>query len=118
MHALKNKVQLIGWIPNAPEVKCTESGRKLACFSVGTSDSYRNARGERVTETQWHRVIAWGKLATIVEKYLLKGQEVMIEGRLVNRNFTDKDGSKRSVTEIQASELLMLGVKTSDKNFS
>ena len=112
MYALKNKVQLIGNLGNGPEVKTLESGKKMARFSVATNEVYRNAKGEKVTETQWHRVVAWGKLAEIAEKYLDKGKEIAIEGKLVNRSYTDKDGNKKYVTEVQLSELLMLGVKT------
>jgi single-strand DNA-binding protein len=112
MYALKNKVQLIGNLGAKPEVKNTESGKKLAQFNVATSESYRNAKGEKITETQWHRVVAWGKLAEIAEKYLDKGKEVAIEGKLVNRSYTDKEGNKKYITEIQVNELLMLGTKT------
>jgi len=113
MYALKNKVQLIGHLGAKPEVKNTENGKKLAQFNLATSESYRNAKGEKVTETQWHRIVTWGKLAEIAEKYLDKGKEVAIEGKLVNRNYTDKDGNKKYITEIQANELLMLGAKAS-----
>lgn len=111
MYALKNKVQLIGNLGGKPEVKETESGKKLATFSIATSESYRNAKGEKVKETQWHRIVAWGKLAEIAEKYLDKGKEVVLEGKLVNRSYSDKDGNKKYITEIQASELLMVGAK-------
>lgn len=112
MYALKNKVQLIGNLGNAPEVKTTENGKKLATFSIATSESYRNAKGEKVTDTQWHRVVAWGKVAEIAEKYLEKGREVAIEGKLVNRSYNDKEGNKKYITEVQVSELLLLGAKT------
>jgi single-strand DNA-binding protein len=111
MYALKNKVQLIGNLGNAPEVKTTESGKKLARFSVATNESYRNANGEKVTETTWHNLVAWGKVADIAEKYLNKGSEVAIEGKLINRSYTDKDGNKKYITEVQVNELLMLGSK-------
>lgn len=88
MYALRNKVQLIGNLGNAPEVKTTENGKKLATFSIATSESYRNAKGEKVKDTQWHRVVAWGKVAEIAEKYLEKGKEVAIEGKLVNRSLS------------------------------
>ena len=113
MNALKNKVQLIGNLGNAPEVRNTESGKKLARFSIATSETYRNAKGEKVKETQWHNVIAWGKVADIAEKYLAKGSEVAIEGKLMNNNYTDKDGNKKYVTEVQVNEVLMLGDKSS-----
>jgi single-strand DNA-binding protein len=109
MNALKNKVQLIGNLGNAPDVKTFENNRKLAKFSVATNETYRNAKGEKVTETQWHNVIAWGKLAEIAEKYLDKGSEVAVEGKLINRSYTDKEGVKKYFTEIEINELLMLG---------
>ncbi|HEX7847324.1 MAG TPA: single-stranded DNA-binding protein [Chitinophagaceae bacterium] len=112
MYALRNKVQLIGNLGNAPEIRTTDSGKKLAQFSVATSESYRNVKGEKVVETQWHRVVAWGKIAEIVEKYVGKGKEIALEGKLVNRSYTDKDGNKKYITEIQANELLLLGAKS------
>ena len=113
MNALKNKVQLIGNLGNAPEVKNTEKGRKLAKFSIATNETYYNAKGEKVTETQWHNLIAWGKVADVVEKYLSKGTEVAIEGKLMNNNYTDKDGNKRYSTEVLVHELLLIGGKPS-----
>jgi single-strand DNA-binding protein len=114
MYALKNKVQLIGNLGNAPEVKTLESGKKMARFSVATNESYRNAKGEKVAETQWHNLVAWGKVAEIVEKYLTKGKEVAIEGKLINRSYNDKEGVKKYITEIQVNELLMLGAKATE----
>ena len=110
---IKNKVQLIGNLGNAPEVRNTEAGKKLVRFSVATNEQYKNAKGERVTETQWHNLIAWGKVADIAEKFLLKGTEVAIEGKLINRNYMDKEGNKKYITEIQVTELLLLGRATS-----
>jgi single-strand DNA-binding protein len=109
MYALKNKVQLIGNLGNAPEVKNTENGKKLARFSMATNETYRDRTGRKETETTWHNIIAWGKVAEIAEKFLTKGKEVAIEGKLVNRSYTDKDGIKRYITEVQVSELLMIG---------
>lgn len=109
MYALKNKVQLIGNLGNNPEVKTLEGGKKMAKFSVATNETYRNAKGEKVVETQWHNLIAWGKVAEIAEKFLHKGSEVALEGKLINRSYNDKDGNKKYVTEIQVNELLMLG---------
>jgi len=111
MNTLRNKVQLIGNLGGNPEVVNLQSGKKLAKFSIATNESYKNAQGEKVEDTQWHNVIAWGKTAEIVENYLTKGNEVAIEGKLVNRNYEDKEGNKRYVTEVVASELLMLGKK-------
>lgn len=107
MYALKNKVQLIGNVGNLPEIKNTDSGKKLARFRVATNDQYRNAQGEKVTETTWHNIIAWGKLAELVEKYLEKGTEVAIEGRLTNRTY-EKDGHKNHIREVQVNQLLLL----------
>lgn len=109
MYALKNKVQLIGNLSNKPEVFTTECGRKSARFVMATSETYRNARGEKVTETQWHNLVAWGKIADLVEKYLMKGKEIVIEGKLVNRSYYDKNGNRKYITEIQVNELLVLG---------
>jgi single-strand DNA-binding protein len=109
MNALRNKVQLIGNLGMNPEIKTFEGGNKLAKFTIATNETYKNAKGERVTDTQWHTLTAWGKTADIVEKYLSKGSEVAVEGKLINKNYTDKDGIKRYTTEIQVSEILMLG---------
>jgi len=109
MYAIRNKVQLIGNLGQLPEIRTTESGKKVARFSIATNDTYRSANGERVTQTSWHNVIAWGKLAEISEKYLTKGREVAVSGKLVHRNYIDKNGVKRNVTEIVLNELLMLG---------
>lgn len=111
MNTMKNKVQLIGHLGMNPEVKTTESGKKLAKLNVATNEMYRNAKGEKITDTQWHQIIAWGKTADIAEKYLLKGTEVVIEGKLINKSYTDKDSVKRYVTEIQANEILILSKK-------
>jgi len=116
MYALRNRVQLIGNLGAKPEIKKTDSGKKLAQFNLATSESYRNAKGEKVTETQWHRVIAWGKVAEIAEKYLDKGREVVVEGKLINRNYTDKEGNKKYVSEVQINELLLLGGKAASAN--
>ncbi len=112
MYALKNKVQLIGNLGNKPEIRILDSGKKMARFSVATNENYRNANGDKITETQWHNLVAWGKVAEIAEKFLTKGTEVAIEGKLVNRNYTDKEGIKRYTTEVQVNELLLLGEKS------
>lgn len=114
MNGLKNKVQLIGFLGNAPEVKNTENGKKLANFRIATNEVYHNAQGEKIKETTWHNIIAWGKLADIAEKYLTKGSEVIIEGKLINRSYTNKDGAKKYFSEVQVNELMMLGSKTDD----
>jgi len=113
MNAIKNRVQLIGHLGNAPDLRETESGKKLAKFSIATNQSYRNANGDKVTETTWHQLIAWGAIADIAEKYLNKGSEVAIEGKLINRSYTDKDGIKKYISEVQVNEMLLLGSKAS-----
>ena len=113
MYALKNKVQLIGFLGNTPEIKNTENGKKLARFSIATNETYRNAQGEKIKETTWHNLVAWGNVADIVEKYLNKGSEIAVEGKLISRSYNDKDGVKKHITEVQVNELLMLGSKPS-----
>ncbi|MFM2138714.1 MAG: hypothetical protein RJA57_1021 [Bacteroidota bacterium] len=111
MNALRNKVQLIGNLGGAPDVRTLDSGKKMARFSMATNESYRNASGEKVSETQWHNLVAWGKVAEIVERFLAKGREVAVEGKLVSRSYNDKEGNKKYVTEIQVNELLLLGTR-------
>ncbi|MDE3742433.1 single-stranded DNA-binding protein [Maribacter polysaccharolyticus] len=111
MNALRNKVQLIGNLGNDPEIVNLDGGSKLAKFSIATNETYKNAKGEKVTDTQWHNVVAWGKTAEIVENYLLKGNEVAVEGKLTHRSYETKEGEKRYITEIRCNELLMLGNK-------
>ena len=111
MYALRNKVQLIGHLGQTPQITQFESGKKKARFSIATSEKFRNSRLEKVEETQWHNVVMWGKLAEIAEKYLTKGKEVALEGKLVNRSYNDKLGNKKYITEIIANDLVMLGSK-------
>jgi single-strand DNA-binding protein len=108
---MKNKVQLIGNLGMNPEVVTFESGKELAKFSLATNETYRNASGEKVTDTQWHNLVAFGKTATIVKSYLKKGSEIAVEGKLVTRSYEDKNGSKKYVTEIIVQEVLMLDSK-------
>jgi single-strand DNA-binding protein len=109
MSTLKNKVQLIGHVGNDPEIKTFDGGKKLAKLNVATNESYKNDKGEKVEETQWHNLVAWGKTADIIEKYVVKGKEIAIEGKLTHRSYEDKNGEKRYVTEVVIDELLMLG---------
>ncbi|TCP28251.1 single-strand binding protein [Tenacibaculum skagerrakense] len=111
MNALKNRVQLIGNLGNKPEVIILDSGKKLAKFSVATNETYKNSKGEKVTDTQWHNVVAWNKTAEIIENYLDKGSEVMVEGKLTSRSYETESGDKRYVTEVVCNEILMLGNK-------
>ncbi len=107
MKSLRNSVQLIGRLGKDPEVKMFND-RKKASFSIATSDSYTNQKGEKVEETQWHNVVIWGKLAGVAEKYLKKGNEVAIEGKLVHRVY-EANGEKRFFTEVSVNEMVMLG---------
>ncbi len=109
MNTLKNKVQLIGNLGQEPEIINLESGKKLAKFSIATNDYYYNKKGEKVEDTQWHNIVAWGKTADIIEKYVNKGQEVAIEGKLTSRSYEDNAGQKKYITEVVCNELLMLG---------
>ena len=114
MYSLRNKVQLIGNLGKTPEIKSTDAGKKWARFSVATDEVFTNGKGEKVKETQWHNLVAWGKMAEVIEKFLDKGSEVAIEGKLINRDYTDKEGNKKYISEIQVNEMLMLGGKAND----
>jgi len=111
MKSLRNSVQLIGWLGKDPEVK-QYNDRKKASFSIATTDVYKNQKGEKVEDTQWHNVVIWGKLAGIAEKYLKKGTEVCIEGKLVHRVF-EANGEKKYFTEVSVNDLVLLGGKKS-----
>ncbi len=111
MNNLRNSVRLIGNLGMNPEVKELSNNKKIAKFSIATREMYKNEDGEKVTDTQWHNIVAWGNQAGIAEKYLKKGNEVAIEGKLTSRNYTDKDGIKRYITEIVGSEIMMIGSK-------
>ena len=111
MKSLKNRVQLIGNVGQDPAITNLESGKKVARISLATNDTYKNAKGEKITNTEWHTLVAWGKTAEIVEKYVEKGKEIAIEGSLTSRSYDDKEGTKRYVTEVVVSELLLLGSK-------
>lgn len=110
MKTLRNSVQLIGRVGKDPEVK-TFGDKKKAAFSIATTDTYKNAKGEKVEDTQWHNLVIWGKLADVAEKYLKKGNEVAIEGKLVHRVYETDKGEKRYITEINVNDLLMIGAK-------
>lgn len=108
MNSLKNQVQLIGHVGQDPEIKTFEGEKKLAQLSIATNDVYKNDKGDKVEETQWHRISAWGKTADLIEKYVTKGKEVAVQGKLRHRSYEDKNGDKRYVTEIVVSELVLL----------
>lgn len=108
--SLRNKVTLIGRTGKEVEIVKFDNG-KLAKVSLATTDYYTNAAGEKVEETQWHNIVANGKVADVMEKYVEKGKEIAVEGKIVYRNYEDKDGTKRYVTEIRIEQLLLLGHK-------
>jgi len=109
MNAMRNTVQLIGNVGNDPEIKTFDGGRKLANLTIATNDSYKNDKGEKVEQTEWHKVVAWGKTAEIIEKYVTKGLQIAIEGKLTHRSYDDKNGEKRYVTEVVVNDVLLLG---------
>lgn len=109
MNAMKNRVQLIGHVGNEPEIKTFEGGKKVANLTIATNDTYRNDKGDKVEQTEWHKVSAWGKTADIIEKYVTKGKEVAIEGKLTHRSYEDKNGEKRYITEVIVNEILLMG---------
>ena len=111
MSTLRNKVQLIGNVGQEPTITNLESGKKVARVSLATNENYKNKEGEKVTDTQWHTLVAWGKTAEIIEKYVDKGNEIAVEGKLTSRSYDDKEGNKRYVTEVVVSEILLLGNK-------
>ena len=108
--SLRNKVTLIGHTGKEVEIVNFEKGMK-ATVSLATNDYYTNSLGEKVEETQWHNLVANGKLADIMEKYVEKGKEIAVEGKIVYRTYDDKDGVKRYTTDIRVEELVMVGSK-------
>lgn len=111
MGTLKNHVQLIGNVGQEPTITNLESGKKVARFSLATNEYYKDAKGEKQTETNWHTIVAWGKTAEIIEKFVSKGKELGVTGKLKTRTYTTDDGNERYVTEVEANEILLLGSK-------
>jgi single-strand DNA-binding protein len=108
MNTMKNRVTLIGNLGQDPEIRTIESGKKVAHFSLATEDGYKNGEGQKVRETTWHNIIAWNGLAEIAGKYLKKGQQVAVEGRITYRSYEDKKGVSKNVTEIILDDLVLL----------
>ncbi|RZS97037.1 single-stranded DNA-binding protein [Cecembia calidifontis] len=111
MSSLRNRVQLIGRLGAKAEIKRFDDGKVKASLSLATNDFYKNQKGEKVEETTWHNVVAWGKPAEIIEKYTDKGTEIALDGKLTNRSYTDKDGVKKYITEVLVDNLVLLGEK-------
>lgn len=104
-----NKVILIGHLGRDPELRFTPNGQPVANFSMATSESWNSKDGQRESRTEWHRIVAWGKLGEICHEYLAKGKQVYIEGRLQTRSWEDQNGNKRNTTEVVAQNMVMLG---------
>lgn len=111
MSNLRNSVQLIGRLGKDPEVRTFDSGKKQVSCTIATSDTYKNQKGEKVEETQWHNLVVWGPLADVFEKYVKKGNEVAVQGKLIHRSYETSGGEKRYITEINVNEMEMLGPK-------
>ncbi|MBP2831786.1 single-stranded DNA-binding protein [Aquimarina sp. U1-2] len=111
MSTIKNHVQLMGNVGQEPTITNLESGKKVARFSLATNENYKDSKGEKQTDTNWHTIVAWGKTAEIVEKYVIKGKEIGVVGKLKSRTYTASDGTQRYVTEVVADEILLMGSK-------
>jgi single-strand DNA-binding protein len=110
-----NKCILIGNCGKDPEVRHLEGGTTVARFTLATSESYKNKSGETVTNTEWHNIIAWRQLAELVEKWVVKGKQLYVEGKITNRNYEDKDGNKKFISEIVADHIQFIGKKDEDQ---
>ncbi len=108
MNAMRNKVLLIGNLGQDPEIKTLESGKKVARFTLATNESFKNSEGQKVEETTWHNIVAWNGLADTASRFLKKGREVAVEGKLVYRSYEDKKGVTKYITEIVLNDLLLL----------
>ncbi len=109
MSTLKNKVQLIGNVGQDPTITNLENGKKVVRLSLATNENYKNSNGEKQTDTNWHNIVAWGKTTEIIEKYVSKGKEIAVSGKLTSRSYETKEGEKRYVTEVVVNEILLLG---------
>lgn len=109
MNNISNSVRLIGRLGTEPEIRILGNEKKVAHFSLATNETYRDAKGNKVTNTCWHNLVAWNSQASLAEQYLHKGQEIAVEGKLNNRSYTDKEGNKKYVSEIVVNEIRLLG---------
>jgi single-strand DNA-binding protein len=108
MNSMRNRATLIGRLGQDPEIKTTESGKKVTNFTLATDDGYKNSEGQKISETTWHNIVAWNGLAELAGKYLKKGRQVMVDGRIVYRTYEDKNGVTKYVTEIVLSDMVFL----------
>ncbi len=106
-----NKAILIGNVGKDPEIRHLEGGTSVARFTLATSETYKNKTGEMVTNTEWHNIVAWRQLADVAEKFIKKGKQIYVEGKITNRQYDDKDGNKRYITEVVADNIRLLGRK-------
>jgi single-strand DNA-binding protein len=114
-----NKVILVGNLGKDPETRTLESGRKVSSFSLATTETYKDKNGERVDQTEWHNIVFWGPIADVIEKYLKKGSQIYVEGKIRSRSYEDKEGVKKYITEILGEKMTMLGApKSSDSTSS
>jgi single-strand DNA-binding protein len=104
-----NKVILVGNLGKDPEIRSIEGGRKVANFTLATTETYKNKNGEKVDQTEWHNVVFWGPVAEVIERFLKKGSQIYVEGKIRTRSYDDKDGVKRYITEILGEQMTMLG---------
>jgi len=111
-----NKVILVGNVGKDPEIRHLDTGVTVANFPLATSETYTAKNGEKVTTTEWHNIVLWRGLAEVAEKYVTKGRQLYIEGRIRTRNYDDKDGNKRYITEIYGDTMQMLGTKGDEKS--
>ena len=109
MNSLKNRVILIGHLGQNPETKTIDNGKKVTHFTMATDDSFKNSEGQKISEATWHNIVAWNGLAEVASRFLKKGRQVAVEGRLVYRSYEDKKGVTKNITEIVLSDLVLLG---------
>lgn len=111
MNTLKNRVQLVGHVGNAPQIITFENGSKMAKFSIATKEYYKDADGKKNVSVNWHSLVAWGKVATIIENYVGCGQEIGIEGKLISRSYKSKNGNPLNRTDVHVAEVMLLANK-------
>lgn len=113
-----NKAILVGNLGKDPELRYTANGQAVATFSLATTEKFKNKGGEQQERTEWHNIVAWGPLAEICGKYLVKGKQIYCEGRIQNRSYDDRDGNKRYITEIVITDMQMIGGRPGDEGGS
>jgi single-strand DNA-binding protein len=116
MNSLKNRVILIGHLGQDPETKTIDNGKKVTRFTMATDDSYKNADGQKISEATWHNIVAWNGIADVAGRFLKKGKQVAVEGRIVYRSYEDKKGVTKNITEIVLNELVLLGSGKGNSN--